>query len=57
MKLEFQKQKPNKQTIQFRTNINTKKKMDELKKFYGVGTGELIKEMINKAHKFLHINN
>jgi len=57
MKLEFQKQKPNTQTIQFRTNINTKKKMDELKKFYGVGTGELIKEMINKAHKFLHLNN
>jgi len=57
MKLEFQKKKPNTQTIQFRTNINTKKKMDELKKFYGVGTGELIKEMINKAHKFLHINN
>lgn len=51
MKLNFPNKKPNTQTVQFRIDPDTKKKMNELKRYYKVRTGELIKEMINESHK------
>jgi len=46
MKLNFDVNKPNTTTVQFRIDPDTKKKMNALKKHYGVGTGQLIKKMI-----------
>ena len=46
MKLSFPNNKPNTQTVQFRIDPETKKKMNVLKKYYKVRTGELIKKMI-----------
>ena len=34
-------------------DTDTKKKMNALKKFYGVGTGELLKQMIRQCHESL----
>ena len=51
MKLNFPNKKPNTQTIQFRIDPDTKKKMNHLKKYYNVRTGELIKEMINESYR------
>ena len=46
MKLDFDVKKPNTTTVQFRIDPDTKKQMNALKKHYGVGTGQLIKKMI-----------
>ncbi len=46
MKLDFDVNKPNTTTVQFRIDPDTKKQMNALKKHYGVGTGQLIKKMI-----------
>lgn len=51
MKLQFENKKPNTQTVQFRIDPDTKKKMNALKKYYNVRTGELIKEMINESYR------
>tara|TARA_R110000737_G_C14217444_1_gene420332 strand:+ start:140 stop:340 length:201 start_codon:yes stop_codon:yes gene_type:complete len=53
MKLNFETKKPNTTGIQFRIDPDTKKKLTALKKFYGVGTGVLIKQMITECHLFL----
>jgi hypothetical protein len=53
MKLNFDIKKKNTAGIQFRIDPDTKKKMNALKKFYGVGTGELLKQMIRQCHESL----
>ena len=53
MKLHFPNNKPNTQTVQFRIDPDTKKKLTALKKYYGVGTGVLIKQMICQCHESL----
>ncbi len=50
MKLEFEVKKPNTTGVQFRIDPDTKKKMNALKKHYGVGTGQLIKKMIQVSY-------
>jgi|TARA_R110000803_G_C11799647_1_gene299225 predicted DNA-binding protein len=47
MKLQFKKNKPNTQTVQFRIDPATHQKLTALRNFHGVRTGELLKEMIN----------
>ena len=51
MKLEFDVSKPNTATIQFRIDPNTKKMLTAVRKHYGVGTGQLLKKMIQECHK------
>tara|TARA_A100001515_G_scaffold4810_1_gene4624 strand:- start:71 stop:244 length:174 start_codon:yes stop_codon:yes gene_type:complete len=51
MKLEFDISKPNTATIQFRIDPNTKKMLTAVKKHYGVGTGQLLKKMIQECYK------
>lgn len=51
MKLEFDISKPNTATIQFRIDPFTKKMLTALKKHYGVGTGQLLKKMIQECYK------
>jgi hypothetical protein len=53
MKLDFNLKKPNTTTVQFRIDPDTKKMLTALKKFYGVGTGPLIKQMIVQSYKSL----
>ena len=53
MKLNIVTKKPNTATVQFRIDPDTKKKLTALKKFYGVGTGTLIKQMIVQCHESL----
>tara|TARA_A100001515_G_scaffold49052_1_gene38780 strand:+ start:2290 stop:2466 length:177 start_codon:yes stop_codon:yes gene_type:complete len=53
MKLEFDVKKKNTTGVQFRIDPDTKKQLTALKKYYGVGTGELIKQMIKTCHKSL----
>ena len=47
MKLDYEVKKKNTTGVQFRIDPDTKKKLTALKKYYGVGTGVLIKQMIN----------
>ena len=51
MKLAFQNKKPNTATVQFRIDPLTKQKLTALRNYYGVRTGELIKEMISSDQK------
>jgi antitoxin component of RelBE/YafQ-DinJ toxin-antitoxin module len=51
MKLQFDVSKPNTATIQFRIDPNTKKMLTAVKKHYGVGTGQLLKKMIQECYK------
>ena len=51
MKLEFDISKPNTATIQFRIDPDTKKMLTAVKKHYGVGTGQLLKKMIQECYK------
>ena len=51
MKLEFDISKPNTATIQFRIDPNTKKMLTAVIKHYGVGTGQLLKKMIQECYK------
>jgi len=51
MKLEFYVSKPNTATIQFRIDPDTKKMLTAVKKHYGVGTGQLLKKMIQECYK------
>ena len=44
MKLDFDVNKPNTTTVQFRIDPDTKRQMNALKKHYGVRTGQLIKK-------------
>ena len=53
MKLEFQPRKANTSGVQFRIDPDTKKMMNALKRFYNVGTGELIKQMIKQSYESL----
>jgi len=53
MKLHFEVKKPNTTGVQFRIDPDTKKMLTALKKFYGVGTGPLIKQMIVQSYKSL----
>ncbi len=53
MKLEFEVKKKNTTGVQFRIDPDTKKKLTALKKYYGVGTGVLIKQMICQCHESL----
>ena len=53
MKLEFNISKPNTADVQFRVDLDTKKKLTALKKCYGVGTGILIKQMIVQCYESL----
>ena len=46
MKLNITTKKANTTGVQFRIDPDTKKKLTALKKFYGVGTGVLIKQLI-----------
>ena len=51
MKLNFEVKKANTAGVQFRIDPDTKKKLTALKKYYGVGTGVLIKQMICQCHE------
>lgn len=53
MKLNIKLNKANTSGIQFRIDPDTKKKLTALKKFYGVGTGVLIKQMIVQCYESL----
>lgn len=53
MKLEFEVKKKNTTGVQFRIDPDTKKKLTALKKYYGVGTGVLIKQMICQCYESL----
>ena len=53
MKLNFEVKKANTAGVQFRIDPDTKKKLTALKKYYGVGTGVLIKQMICQCHESL----
>ena len=53
MKLNIKTKKANTAGVQFRIDPDTKKKLTALKKFYGVGTGVLIKQMIVQCHESL----
>tara|TARA_Y100001937_G_scaffold95926_1_gene130331 strand:- start:195 stop:371 length:177 start_codon:yes stop_codon:yes gene_type:complete len=53
VKLEFEVKKKNTTGVQFRIDPDTKKKLTALKKYYGVGTGVLIKQMICQCHESL----
>ena len=53
MKLKFNIKKPNTTGVQFRIDPDTKKMFNALKKFYGVGTGVLIKQMIHQCYESL----
>ena len=53
MKLEFTPKKANTSGVQFRIDPDTKKMMNALKRFYGVGTGQLIKQMIKQCYESL----
>ena len=53
MKLEFEPRKANTSGVQFRIDPDTKKMMNALKRFYNVGTGELIKQMIKQSYASL----
>ena len=53
MKLNFEVKKKNTTGVQFRIDPDTKKKLTALKKYYGVGTGVLIKQMICQCHEAL----
>lgn len=55
MKLQITKKKPNTQTVQFRIDPETNKKLTELRKHYGVSNGVLIKEMINECFQSIKI--
>ena len=50
MKLEFEPRKANTSGVQFRIDPDTKKMMNDLKRLYNVGTGELIKQMIKQSY-------
>ena len=49
MRLEFNKEKANTQTVQFRIDPDTNKMLTALRKHYDVTTGVLIKKMIEMA--------
>lgn len=53
MKLEFEPRKANTSGVQFRIDPDTKKMMNALKRFYNVGTGQLIKQMIKQSYESL----
>jgi len=53
MKLKFEPRKANTSGVQFRIDPDTKKMMNALKRFYNVGTGELIKQMIKQSYASL----
>ena len=53
MKLNFEVKKKNTIVVQFRIDPDTKKKLTALKKYYGVGTGVLINQMICQCHDAL----
>ena len=53
MKINFEVKKKNTIVVQFRIDPDTKKKLTALKKYYGVGTGVLIKQMICQCHDAL----
>ncbi len=51
MKLHFENKKPNTQTVQFRIDPETNKKLTALRKYYSVKNGELIKQMIDLCYE------
>jgi hypothetical protein len=53
MKLEFDMPKKNTSGIQFRIDPETKRMLTALKNFYKVGTGVLIKKMIQTSYASL----
>ena len=53
MKLEFNSSKPNTSRVLFMTDLETKKKLTALRKFYDVSTGVLIKQMIERCYESL----
>ena len=53
MKLRFETKKANTTGVQFRIDPDTKKMMNALKRFYNVGTGQLIKQMIVQCYESL----
>jgi hypothetical protein len=53
MKLEFDVPKKNTTGIQFRIDPDTKKMLTALKNYYKVGTGALIKKMIQTSYESL----
>ena len=53
MRLEFNKEKANTQTVQFRIDPDTNKMLTALRKHYDVTTGVLIKKMIEMAFESL----
>ena len=55
VKLHITKKKPNTQTVQFRIDPETNKKLTELRKHYGVTNGVLIKEMINECFQSIKV--
>ena len=53
MKLNFTNNKKNTTGVQFRIDPDTKKMLNALKRYYNVGTGQLIKQMIKQCHESL----
>lgn len=47
MKLKFHDKKPNTQTVQFRIDPKTNKRLTALRRHYGQTNGVLIKQMID----------
>ena len=53
MILNFGNNKKNTTGVQFRIDPDTKKMLNALKRYYNVGTGPLIKQMIKQCHQSL----
>jgi|TARA_R110000822_G_scaffold71181_4_gene171734 hypothetical protein len=47
MKLQFEENKPNTRTVQFRIDPTTNQKLTALRNYHNVRTGELLKKMID----------
>ena len=56
MKLIFDKEKPNTKSVSFRIDPDTNKKLDALRKYYGVRTSPLIKRMIHECYASLEVD-
>ncbi len=50
MKLKFDEKKPNTQTVQFRIDPKTNKRLTALRQHYGQTNGVLIKQMIDLCY-------
>ena len=55
MKLNFNKQKPNTKTVQFRIDPETSQKLTALRSHYEVTTGVILKEMIKQSYDSINM--